>query len=49
VTDNCYRREISCNKSTWKSEWIVDTCCTVRNAHNSICTVCDNADRIKAL
>jgi hypothetical protein len=30
-----------------KGEQIVDTCSKVRLTHNNICTICDNADRIK--
>jgi hypothetical protein len=30
-----------------KGEEIVDIWCKVRLAHSSVCTICDNADRIK--
>jgi hypothetical protein len=29
-----------------EGEWIVDICCSVRFAHSTVSTICDNADRI---
>jgi len=46
VKNNQYWREIRHNKLTWKKLTILCYMPYVRFAHSSICTVCDNADRI---
>jgi hypothetical protein len=47
VKDNWYEEKLDVISRLQKGERIVDICCNVRLAHGSICTIYDNADRIK--